>query len=214
MVTGVLNMNWAVPKGDKVTVRDIKLEWNNKGNFVIDLCKNKNRVVQAGGNLGIFPYHLSRYFDEVITFEPIKKNYTCLLENIKSKNNIIVHRLALGDKSGCARIQLEKPGNCGAIRLEYTEVISDIQVVQLDSYNLSNLDLLWLDIEGFEVKALMGAYNNIHYFKPVIVIENNGLIHEFPSDKEGSQDFRDWMKKVFNYKFYKRMMRDDIFIPI
>ena len=109
---------------------------------------------------------------------------------------------------------LEKPGNCGAIRLEYTEVISDIQVVQLDSYNLSNLDLLWLDIEGIEVKALMGAYNNIHYFKPVIVIENNGLIHEFPSDKEGSQDFRDWMKKVFNYKFYKRMMRDDIFIPI
>lgn len=207
-------MSWLTPLGDKVTVRDIENEWTIKGEFIVNLCKKKHMVVQAGGNIGIFPYYLSAHFNKVITFEPIKKNIICLRENTKDILNIYIIPEGLGDISSQAIIELEKPGNCGAIRLQYTDDNTDIWITQLDKYKLLYLDLLWLDVEGFEVKALKGAYNSINKFKPIIVIENNGLIHEFPSDKEGSQDFRDWMKIEFNYKFYTRMMRDDIFIPI
>jgi len=205
-------MNWVVPEGDKVTVRDIENEWKNKGKQVVSLCKNKHTVVQAGGNLGIFPYYLSSYFEKVYTFEPVKKNFNCLIKNTKDIPNILKFEYGLGDKFASAKIEKEIPGNCGAIGLQYSEE-NELSIIPLDSYSLDNLDLLWLDVEGFEVKALKGAKNSILKYKPVIVLENNGLIHEFPGDLKGSKELRTWMKNTFNYKLHNRIMRDDIYVP-
>lgn len=206
-------ISWVVPEGDTKTVGYAENEWKVKGETVVNLCKSKNTVVQAGGNIGIFPYYLSKYFKEVITFEPVPKNITCLYNNTKYISNIQAIEKGLGDKCFSAEIIKEQKGNSGAIQLEYCSY-SKIKIIPLDSIKLTNLDLLWLDLEGFEARALIGAFTHIEKFKPVIVIENNGLVIEFPSDKNGSVRLRKWMKFMFNYTFHARMMRDDLFLPV
>ena len=204
-------MKWKVPVGDKNTIRYCENEWRRKGDKIISLCKEKNVVVQAGGNIGIFPYYLAEHFNQVITFEPIPKNYKCLVENTKNINNIEPFEYGLGNNTHSVAVERESQGNCGAIRLQPL-CTGKLAVRALDSLFLVNLDLLWLDVEGYEVKALLGAKDHIEKFKPVIVLENNGLIHEFPGDLEGSKQLRTWMKETFNYKLHSRLMRDDVYV--
>lgn len=206
-------MNWQIPLGDKVTVSAIEREWKQKHEYALNLCKNKNVVVQAGGNLGIFPYYLSEHFEKVITFEPIEKNLNCLYKNIESKDNIAVIEMALGDSENKVKIKKEVPGNCGAIQLEYSEN-AEIKTTLLDRIPLQNLDLLWLDVEGFELKAIIGSLISIHRFKPIIILENNGLIPEYPADLDGSEEFRNFICRSLGYKYINRIMRDDFFVPL
>jgi hypothetical protein len=49
----------------------------------------------------------------------------------------------------------------------------------LDSLNLPALDLLYLDIEGFEMMAIIGGLETIVKFKPVIAIEDKGLSERY-----------------------------------
>ena len=55
-------MTWIVPLGDTKTIPAIELEWKNKSKTIINLCKNTDVVIQAGGNLGVFPAYLSKTF--------------------------------------------------------------------------------------------------------------------------------------------------------
>lgn len=202
-------MNWKKPIKDTHIVTAVENEWKHKGKEVVSLCTNRDTVVQAGGNIGIFPYYLSDYFNKVITFEPILGNYNCLLHNLEGKNNIITFNLGLGDKEEEAGIKYNPEDNCGAISLGAG---SGIHVCTLDSLKLESLDLLWLDIEGYEAKALLGAKNTIEKFSPILVLENKGLIPGFGGTLQGSNEFRAWVEDTFNYRLYKRLMRDDIFI--
>ena len=43
---------------------------------ISELCENKNLVIQAGGNAGLYPKQYSRLFQSVITMEPDHKNFT------------------------------------------------------------------------------------------------------------------------------------------
>lgn len=204
--------NWWVPVREEVGIRDILAEWEYKHKPVLSLVKKRRRVIQAGGYVGVFPKGLSGYFDEVITFEPVQENWLCLLTNLKDVTNIKKFNCALGNSKGLLKVKQTVHNNCGAVQLEDSDS-GHIKVVKLDDLSFRDVDLLWLDLEGFEAKALLGAKKLIKKYKPIIVLENNGLIHEFPSGKEGSEDLRNWMKKEFNYVISKRLMRDDVFVP-
>lgn len=204
---------WVVPNiSNNRTLEYSVKEWANKYKYILSLCQNKRTVVQAGGNIGVFPYHLSFYFDKVITYEPIYKNYEALVLNTTIRDNITIFNAGLGSRISAAKIKAEQPNNSGAIQLEYTEEIGSIHTTSLDLQDIKDLDLLWLDVEGFEVEALKGALDTINKNKPIIVVENNGLIPEFPSSLEGSIAFREWVESL-GYKYINRIMRDDIFIP-
>jgi FkbM family methyltransferase len=208
-----MRIDWIVPEGDLVTLPAVLNEWLTKGDKVLSYVKNKNTVVQAGGNLGVFPYYLSKHFGTVLTFEPVPETYICLQRNTKDILNIIAVNNALGAKNSKADIDLVIPGNCGATNLKYTET-GDIHVIALDGLALSALDLVWLDVEGFEVEALKGMSKHINNYKPVIVLENKGLIPGFGGDLDGSTKLRDWMLETFNYTLAERLMRDDIYIHV
>ena len=203
-------MNWRVPEYDTKTLDYALNEWSVKSKYIISLTKSQRTVVQAGGNVGVFPVGLSGYFDSVYTFEPVEDNYKCLVENIKDYPNITALNCGLSYKTQGASIKYAAPNNSGAIRLEEN---GSLNLIPLDKMNLSNVDLLWLDIEGFEYKALLGAKRLLEENKPIVVLENNGLIHDYPEERRGrgSNAFRKIMKEEFNYCLDKTMMRDDIY---
>ncbi len=46
---------------------------------------------------------------------------------------------------------------------------------RLDAMDLPECDLIWLDVEGYELYALMGAEQTIERFWPAVIIEDNGV---------------------------------------
>lgn len=54
----------------------------------VGLCRQLRTVIQAGGNIGAWPVWLAANFVDVMTFEPEKTNYQCLVRNTEAHHNI------------------------------------------------------------------------------------------------------------------------------
>lgn len=172
----------------------------------------KNVAVQAGGNAGVFPIALSMLFEEVYTFEPDPLNYECMLINIDRLNapNVKHMQAGLSVVEGRGNMVGDHV-NCGALQIEEASD-GDVKLVTIDSLELPECDLIYLDIEGFEDLALMGATETIAMYKPVIVCENKGHNDRFPADLDGSEEFREFVCNTFGYEVFGRLMRDDVFV--
>lgn len=196
------------PEGDEHTPHAVHNEWDKKGQAICDMVPIKNTVVQAGGNAGLFPINLSSYFTKVVTFEPITETYNALVANLKERpsiKNIELHKVGLGENFGKAEKVVIDPKNHGAHQIKSSED-GEIAVIPLDSLELRDVNLMWLDVEGSEVKALNGSKETIERCKPIIVLENKGLIPGFGGNLE------EWMRDTFGYKKVNRLMNDDVFI--
>jgi FkbM family methyltransferase len=176
-------------------------------------CKNFRTVLQAGGNCGIYTNEYSKRFKNVYTFEPDMTNMMCLTLNCINSSNIVKFQACLGDEHSLTSIQnpLELM-DIGGIHVkshneppkEHLTVESEkrIPILKIDDLSLEDLDLIHLDIEGYELYALKGGVETIKKFKPTIVLE---LVDEhlgrFNCTRE---DVMKFMESI-DYKFIKQL---------
>lgn len=168
----------------------------------INICHKFEVVIQAGGNFGVWANYLSDKFKFVYTFEPDPVNFSCLCRNIGDVQNIIKIQAALGDGPGCVALS-GREQNAGA---HYIDGVGVIPVLRIDDLGLRACDLIVLDIEGYELKALKGAEQTIRRFKPVIHIEDKGLSERYGTKIGASEE---WLKQ-FGYEVRGRPNRDVI----
>lgn len=160
--------NWYYPGHDDTMHNYLNSDDRiNESSKVSKYCKNKNLCVQAGGNIGFYPKFLSKIFEKVITFEPEPLNYQCLLLNTQDCSNIESHQAALGAENKNVSLVFDN-NNCGGHRVEGD---GNIKMVRLDDLELKELDLLYLDCEGYEGEAISGALQTIKKFNPIICVE-------------------------------------------
>lgn len=136
--------------------------------IAVSLVKKPRVCVQAGGHCGVWPKYLSSQFDSVYTFEPEMDNFRCLVRNIKEEN-VFMFRSFLGEAEKTSGIK--KTANTGG---HYMKGEGIIPVMTVDSLRLKTLDLLVLDVEGYELQSLSGSSKTICEKKPVIMIEDCG----------------------------------------
>lgn len=140
----------------------------------------RNAIVQAGGNVGLYPIALTDHFLKVVTFEPDPANWQCLRMNLTARDGlrrVSSYHAALGEAEGvCAPLEVQ-PNNCGAHRVNFGK--GSIPVMTIDGLGLERCDCIWLDIEGAELAALKGASATIERFSPVVVCEDKGLHRAF-----------------------------------
>ncbi len=141
------------------------LEWT------IPRCKQARTAVQAGGNIGLWPKRLAESFQRVITFEPDAISRECLFKNVPGW--VEVHSEALG--SGYGRCDIKHRG-LGSHRV--VEGVS-VPVHPLDSLGLTDLDLLQLDVEGYEWHVLTGAYETLKRCHPLIQVELRNFTEKY-----------------------------------
>ena len=132
--------------------------------------KGRRVAVQAGGNCGVFPLVLSKYFDQVYTFEPDADNFACLLLNCRGVENIQARCAAVHDVSGRQLAMELKPTNAGA---HYVKPAAGgtVPSIRVDDLKLDACDLIALDVEGFEYFGLKGARQTIEAFHPTLIFE-------------------------------------------
>ena len=167
---------WWWPSDDRDARRVIVRDANDAVAGLLKHVEGRTCIIQAGGNVGVYPVALADHFRRVITFEPDPINAQCLWRNIEARDSlkrIDARQAALGEEIGsCAMVEVEV-GNCGAHRIDPER--GNIVVLPIDALDLIACDAIWLDIEGFEHAALKGARATIERFSPVIAFEDKGL---------------------------------------
>lgn len=172
-----------------------------------EYLKKKDCVIQAGGNVGVFPREMAKTFKKVYTFEPHPENFECLERNCP-EDNIFMVNAALGNNHdrievGVSRKDLKN--NCGAYQVLGE---GEIPTMMIDDLNLEP-DLIYLDIEGFELFALQGGEETIKRCHPVIVIENKELplMYDITPD-----EVLEYLVATFGYFIAERVQKDVILI--
>ena len=134
------------------------------------LVKNKNVLIQAGGNAGFYVKKYADIFDKVYTFEPEPLSFYCLNLNVTSPN-VFKFQACLGESHECVNLfnACDTPLGHGG---SHVTGVGATPTFMIDDLNLQICDLIHLDIEGYEKKALLGGIQTIKRCKPVIALEN------------------------------------------
>lgn len=139
--------------------------------WAIAACAKRRTAIQAGGNVGLWPKRIAESFDMVFTFEPEPISRECLVRNVYK--NVVVSGAALGDRDGVCSIVRKSLGSHKVVPGE------TVPVLTIDSLELQDLDLLQLDVEGYEWHALMGGMETIARCQPVIQVELRGMTDQY-----------------------------------
>lgn len=140
---------------------------------------NYSYYVDIGANIGNHVHFFSSLGARCVAFEPSDDNFSLLKKNA---SNAICYHCALAEK-----ISIEKfvsygtsMGNSNLISSFSGTIqpwgggeikISDVSTNTLDNFNLKNVTLLKIDVEGAEMRVLSGARETLEKFKPAIWIE-------------------------------------------
>jgi FkbM family methyltransferase len=140
-------------------------------------------VLDIGTNMGVTALHFSQRVGttgKVIGFEPDKINYDKATTNIALNNfkNIVVENIGLGNENTTMKLYLVNDENRGMNRILTSTVpypFIEIPVRVLDDFikehPLKKIDLIKIDVEGFEMNILQGATSIIKQYRPILFIE-------------------------------------------
>lgn len=204
-----LGRDWAWPAED-AKCRKVIFDWAVDVDKVLRHTPRRGTCVQAGGNMGVWPWLLSKRFDLVLTFEADPAVYPFLLENLRGTQNVKAFPVALFSRPGRCVVQNEphEASNLGAqFIVPEDSRPGGINMVTIDSFMLDACDLIYLDIEGAELDALKGAAETIEMFKPLIAVEDKGLSARFGTQQGAIEA---WLKQ-FGYAPVARYHRDTVF---
>lgn len=165
-------------------------------------------IVQAGGNVGVYPLALADHFRRVITAEPDEANVHCLWKNLAARDvfkRVDARQAAFGETPGACKVVVVEPDNVGAHRVEPAE--DGPVMLPIDLIGLIHCDAIWLDVEGYELQALKGAAETIEAFSPVVCIEDKGLEAAYGTPRGAAIA---WLTAQ-GYRLVDRFGRDKVF---
>lgn len=190
---------------------------------------NARTIVDIGANVGSNTIEYSTWGLEVHSFEPTVELYECLVQNIKTNvhpnmnvnmykgpcvytNKIFTHNVALGNTDAEKFIQ-KHTDNKGRnyVMNGPSNNCEKIIVKTLDSYELTDVDIIKIDTEGYELYVLEGSINTINKYKPVIQTECDDRL--FSRYGLTTVDVYKFMSNI-GYKKVKQYQHDIFWIPI
>jgi len=159
----------------------------------------KNAVIlDIGANVGTFLYQLENRLDHehIYAFEPNKKLYRRLKRLFPTMR---ILPLALSDENTTAEFKVpvingKTVASRGTLNVDYREkgeeksYTEKVKVIKLDDWaaieHFHRLDFIKIDVEGNEMKTLLGAKEIIRQFSPTLMVEMEQRHHDTPIWKD------------------------------
>jgi len=181
--------------------------------LVTRIIKNKRGVLIAGAHFGYYVLLCRSVASDIsiVAFEPGKKMRQYLEQNLRLNNvaDVFVESFALSDRSGQAEFVVDA-GQSSLVQhekniLQPREFVSLTTIDHYCSSHSFEPDLLILDLEGYEVKALKGAEEYIRLKGPDMIIEvNDGMLRRTGASSESLYDLLSSLgyawEKISDYK--------------
>ncbi|MBW6474621.1 MAG: FkbM family methyltransferase [Anaerolineaceae bacterium] len=132
-----------------------------------------NTIFDVGANIGFMTYQLQRRFAnaEIYAFEPNPYVFDKLESNYRKQNQVHVFQMGVGDIDGDLKFNINSntgtssyllPGEYHrAHQAKHIKEQKLIPMVTIDKFcaqeSIKHIDILKLDIEGYELRAIIGA---------------------------------------------------------
>ncbi|WP_084476645.1 FkbM family methyltransferase [Actinokineospora enzanensis] len=150
-----------------------------------DLAKVSKTIVDIGGNIGIYACVGARHLPadgRVVSFEPVPDNLTRLRQNLEQndlQDKVTVAATAVGAEAGEITLHLAE-GLTGAHSVSAETVGTArgsvvVPMVRVDDYlteqGVGPIDVVKIDVEGFDVAALRGMSKTLQADSPTLLVE-------------------------------------------
>ena len=162
---------------------------------IINFFKNLDieSAIDVGSHKGEFIESLLelKKIKKIHAFEPQKIIFKELIIKYKNKKKLYLNNFALGNKKGQVILNINKLSSASSIKSfnkkslwykfrnllvsEKDSVIlkKNIKINKIDNYfrlmNINSIDILKIDVEGYELEVLKGATKNLSKIKYIIV---------------------------------------------
>jgi FkbM family methyltransferase len=138
----------------------------------IEWCQSQdkkfNTVLDIGAWCGTWSAEFAPYCKKIYAIEPDRTHVECLLKNLSSFDNIELLDYAMGDTE--TSVSLTDDDFTQARRI-YS--IGDILMKTVDSFKFEDVDLIKIDVEGFEMNVLRGAKDTLKDCNFLMIELNN-----------------------------------------
>jgi FkbM family methyltransferase len=149
--------------------------------LVKQFLKPGMNVVDIGGNLGYYALLEAQMVGDagrVIAIEPVAANFAQLSKNVEANGyrNIYLHNVAIGTSNGTVPMYLSKKSNWHSLHpvpwetREITVRVSTLDAL-LAQHELHSVDLIRMDLEGYEVEVIRGMAETIKNYSPRLLVE-------------------------------------------
>src|SRR5215469_6609330 len=148
--------------------------------FVGRVIQPGMRAIDVGANYGIYTSVLARGVGpggRVWALEPASTTLECLTETIaiNSFSQVDVVRLALSNRSGTARLGIERNSELNSLTVRAGQPTEEVPLATLDGFaataDVKNIDFLKLDAEGEELNILAAGQDFMHRESPLVMFE-------------------------------------------
>ncbi len=134
------------------------------------LINNPALIIDIGANIGNYTSEILKLYPnvEIHLFEPSMKNFE-ILKSRFSTERIFINNKALSNKSGIGQLFTDKEGSgmasLGKRRLDHFDIeykeSEKVEIITFEDYwknnlNERNIDVVKIDVEGFELDVMNG----------------------------------------------------------
>ena len=195
-----------------VPSNDIHIEkWKQTGKFTqnacllkfMEYCKIQNKsfktVLDIGAWCGTWAKAMEPFAKKIIAFEPDKTHFECLTKNCTI--NCDPRREAVGSQEKLIGLTNDDFTQSKRIAGD-----GDIRMVTIDSLEYQNVDMIKIDVEGYEMEVLKGAEKTLEQNK-FVMIELNSNTNKYGSSNQECVNFL----KQKGYKLLLEHWPDKVF---
>ncbi|MBE9012071.1 FkbM family methyltransferase [Pseudanabaenaceae cyanobacterium LEGE 13415] len=171
------------------------------------VAKDSEVILDIGANIGCTAILFGELAKQVYAFEPSQSTCYFLEKNVSHSGlkNITIQNIGLGAEAGEFTLTFSPANRSGGFVSNQTQintghVTETITICKLDqviqSLNISKIDFIKIDVEGFEGQVLRGATQTLLTYQPVIVLElNHWCLNAF--QRTSIPDFFDFLRSTF-----------------
>jgi FkbM family methyltransferase len=166
------------------------------------------QFIDIGANIGFFSLLVAKHAGKngkVVAFEPTRYGFDKTSKNLalNSFHNITLEKIALSDKNDEAEMFFNASWPIDNQFEPKEKIPEKLRFETLDWYvkrmNIPNIDLIKIDVDGFEFKILKGARETLAKMSPLIILEICG--YTLKRNGDSIKDIVDYLLS-FNYSFY------------
>lgn len=179
-------MEWLVFYGIQVEPRNVLYSLIKPGDVVFDVGANIGEVTLNSAKIVGLSGEVHSFEPEPIVFSKISRNLS-----LNSFSNVNLNNFGLGNVEQQLYLTAQVENNRGGTRVQPGTIDSDrVFISTIDIYTQQNrfaeVNLIKIDVEGYELKVLQGATNTIQQHKPTLFIEidNDNLLDQGDSARD------------------------------
>lgn len=188
--------------------------------LIAKYLKKGDVFVDVGANIGqhsMFAASIVGNSGKVYSFEPIPYIYNQLLDSVKInhfESIVDAYNIALGEEGKTETLHIET-NNVGGSSIigphgkDNKEIIINIKKGDAMLGNIKHINMVKIDVEGYEYEVLAGMQKTLAIHKPIIILEFSGQLYFSRGNNNGDKiisllenigyalyDIEDYMEKI------------------